>query len=950
MPKFDALKSDFSAGELSPRSQGHVDSEAYQAGLALAANMMATRGGTVASRAGGQWLTDGANVAADTVATGLDNTPVQHLPVTDGPFGDFVIEIGGNGMRLMDRFGVLDFVKHQKAPLFNLNFQNASTWGDPDSGSVYLKDNVNQIITNPIANAAGYPTGTNGHWILSGRCAGTDITVTILEGTPVVFTVSPATDGTFSVDFLPVNTSYQVQVSALNSVMWDLKLTKNPQEPGINILPPFGFAPPIPGLARIRHAAFWTSQDRPFLGNPATFWVAFAGGTDNAWAGWALSWAVTPSGQGQWVFAQLPCLPDHLALIQGSNTVAVYQDRLFFGNNAGVAGRPQILGSGIGFQMYIDAHHAQLAAPTAFGGTLLAVFQFKVMAESRVCLGTTVAPLDEQYNQPDGGFPQNHNSFGTDHTDFFRFNFRTNLDTRDPNGVPFPDPQTDGSLARLVITRPGSPPILFPYVFAPLPPIPANPVLRQEVPEPGTFYCVSPGVGAFGVGVSAPSDGSSGVIVAHGGVPLPGDILTLTVLPEATDPLILTLASPTGNIAWMNVLRGLLLGTTKNEKLFPSGEPLTIDPATGASFTLEDESSLGADLALPALDVNDKVLFMQRGRQVVRLANISIATSGGLVAEDIGVAGEHLLKARVRTLCYLKSPVPRVVFGMDDGTGAVMTLGGKIGISWSRFTIPAQYGGIYNVAALDGANGSELWVGMENGVTLHWNSFESDILVKQRLVPRGTPLPPQHITYDTENPLPPVMDGWQRAGLNALGKITGLSASAIGLSAHVFVNGQVYGPYPVTDIGGGAGSGHLKVGGITLPAADFTFALGTTWTDESGVVRPQEVYVGFVYPDHRFVTLPLEGGNPAGTAQAYKGRWAQCTLRLVDSYRPVAGGFQVPERGAIDPADFLAGRLTGDVRATQLSFRQATKLQVSQPLPLRLEVSAIFGGAQINTA
>src|SRR2546429_4074390 len=35
--KFNFLQGDFSAGELSPRAQGHADSEAYKAGLRLAA-------------------------------------------------------------------------------------------------------------------------------------------------------------------------------------------------------------------------------------------------------------------------------------------------------------------------------------------------------------------------------------------------------------------------------------------------------------------------------------------------------------------------------------------------------------------------------------------------------------------------------------------------------------------------------------------------------------------------------------------------------------------------------------------------------------------------------------------------------------------------------------------------------------------------------------------------
>jgi hypothetical protein len=421
-----------------------------------------------------------------------------------------------------------------------------------------------------------------------------------------------------------------------------------------------------------------------------------------------------------------------------------------------------------------------------------------------------------------------------------------------------------------------------------------------------------------------------------------GDIIEFSTIPLAEDPLNLTLASPTGNISWLTILRGLLLGTTSNEKIFPATSSFSVDPATGQSVSSEEESALGSDQALPALPVNDKILFLQKGRQVIRQASISITTSGGLVAEDIGAVGEHLTKPRVRSFCYLKTPVPRVVFAMDDGTGAVMTLGGKSRVAWSRFTLPAVYGGIYSVAALHGVRGSELFVGTENGVTLHWETFESDILVRTVLIPQAAPAPAIKLVFDSENPLPPIMDGWQRCAINndTGQQCVGLSASLVGQNVYALINGQLAGPYPVVANSGDDGS-HA----VTFPLG----AYGVNWVDAAGNLRPQEAYVGLAYPEHRIVTLPLEGGNPAGTSQAYLTRFVQCYIRFVDSYRPTVGGFQVPERGAVDPTDFLAGRLTGDARATQLTFKRAAILEISQPLPLRLEVSAIFGGVQLNS-
>lgn len=943
MAKYDALQSDFSAGELSPRAQGHVDSDSYKSAVGRAANVMPTRTGSLASRAGGKWVTDGFNGTALT----LDNSPVQHITVPDGPFGDFTIEISRFGLRLMDRYGVQDLSRYQVGDMFDFSFHNAFTWADEKSGSVYLNNNLLQQITKGapnglISNTGGFPVGTNGHWTFSGRIAGSDVTVNVGQvGFPFqVFNISAAPDGTFTLDFVPLS-DFNLQLQAANAVIWDLKLQKNATKTAFSLVPLFGISPPLPGVDRIRAAAFWISADKPYKGNPATFWVAFAGGTNNEWAGWALSWTTTTSGQGQWVLGALPTDAASLKLIQGSNSVAAYQDRLWFGNN-NAAGRSQLIGSQLGF---VKAFDAELNGGVQ--GTQLTRFVFKLFKYTY----TVLALLDPALPAGQENLQTVHSGLGaapdTGFVTGIRFDFPGAEVPLDVTGVTGHALLYNliGGAPVLTVKLNGAPvkvtPCPFNFISVTLPL--SNAATATTVADLG-LECWA----RYPDGIASTLSPFSGSVyfagsIGGGNLLQVGDVIEFSTIPTAEDPLNLTLASPTGDIAWLNVLRGLMVGTTKNEKLFPDNEPISVDPATGTAPNINSESNLGSDPRVMAVDVNDKVLFVQRGRQIIRMANISITTSGGLVAEDIGVSGEHLTKPRVRSMCYLKTPVPRVVFALDDGTGAVMTLGGKLGVGWSRFTIPACFGGIYNVASLDGADGSQLWVGTENGVTLRWGSFESDIITKTRFVAKAIPAPDARVDYDNENPLPPVMDSWVRVGVAADRSTRGLSASLIGQPLFALVNGQLYGPYvAVADGHGGAK--------ITFPAADFPGGLGTTWVDSTGATRAQEAYVGLAYPEHRFVTLPLEGGNPAGTSQAFKTRWVQCHIRLVDSYLPVVGGFQAPERGSIDPTDALPGRLTQDVRVTQLSFKTANVLEVSQPKPLRLEVSAIFGGAQINSA
>jgi hypothetical protein len=197
---------------------------------------------------------------------------------------------------------------------------------------------------------------------------------------------------------------------------------------------------------------------------------------------------------------------------------------------------------------------------------------------------------------------------------------------------------------------------------------PATATLDQDAAPGGSVY-FNPAVGA--------------------GIPANG-FITIKRVAQATDPLDLNLASPTGKIAWLNVLRGLMLGTTKNEKRFSGRQRSPSTRPRAPRSTSDDESSHGGDPPLPALDINDRILFVQRGRKVLRLAGISITSDGGLVSEDVGVLGEHLTAARVRSMCYLKSPVPRVVLAFDDGTGAVMTLVGKASGSLASPSRPAR--------------------------------------------------------------------------------------------------------------------------------------------------------------------------------------------------------------------------------------------------------------------
>lgn len=996
--KYDALQGDFSFGEISPSAQGDVEGIIYKAAAARIINMVPTRTKGVASRAGGKWVADGFN-ATTLVA---DNSPVQHIPLANSPIGDIVIEIGRNGMRLMDAFGPLDWSVYQKDSLFNYTTQDGTNaWGDSNTRTIYLS-NVSGVgkkqygVTGPDAAVdgliinfplVGFPAGTNEHWTFAGKIAGDLITVEIRDSsfTLISSTTIDGRNGVFSYDFHPLSggvpDDFSITLVTINNAVsttavWDLVLFKNGTKfsQGLNAAQ-LDVQPP--DVNRIRAAAFWTSKDYPindpgglFTSSLPKFWVAFAGGPRNKWASWCLTLEVSSTGHGQWQFGTLPTDADSLDMIKGSNCVAVYQNRLTFGNNK-AAGRPQVVASSSGF---LDVYDNELVAGYNYPGPAnpLVRFTFKKFKYTYTVVGAVggVSPPNPPPNPPGvgvrGGLTgQEYQRFVTNQPNNFgtiigivrgvRVNIPgVSIDALTPempsvadipiggdvNGAPFISVKLNGTPVKVTPVPPG-------FASQKLPATPFGDGIKADaglecwVEYPNAWGVFSPWSCTVWF-----NDDPSTMSNLVGPVPLAiGATLEFSTQPLASDPLNLTLASPIGNISFLNVLRGLILGSTTAEKLFPPDTPFALDPATGSSIVAEDESEQGSDDALNAINVNDKVLFVQLGRKTLRQAYISFATQGGLAAEDIGQMGEHLTGKGIRSFCLLKTPVQRVVFAFDDGSGAIMTLNANNTQAWSQFTLPAVFGGIYSVAALQTKTGSQLFVGTENGTTLVWTSFESKInngVTPTLVISQAVPLPPVKIVYDTENAVPPIMDGWFRAAIN---DDTGTQAlqlpnSFVGQNMYALVNGNLVGPYPVIANSGADGSN-----AITFPAG---LGLTTTWVDPSGKKRPQETYVGILYPAHGMTTLGLEGGNPAGTSQGKVSRKAQLYVRFVDSYLPKVNGERPEEIQPGDRMDFLASRVTGDVRCTELEFQRAAVIVVDQDLPLRVEISAFFGGTAMN--
>lgn len=464
------------------------------------------------------------------------------------------------------------------------------------------------------------------------------------------------------------------------------------------------------------------------------------------------------------------------------------------------------------------------------------------------------------------------------------------------------------------------------------------------------------------------------------------DFVTASTPPLAAECLDLKLQSPSGKIVWMAALRGLVLGTTEKEMLFSLDQALAIDPTNGQTFDVTDHSAYGSDLALQAITMKDKVVWVQSGRQKVLSAGIRIETDTGLLAEDLGAVADHLLDLRIRSMCYLKTKTPRLVFCLDDGTLAIATMSGKTGIGWSRI----QLGGgdnmmrVFSVATAETPNGSQLWLGTENSVILRIPNIESLTANKyQAAIAPGTPgslaqpvpyLPSPRVQYaywDT----PAIMDCYRRrpvevnpsvGGAPGFFQVTGLPypiypAPYVGQTYTMMLNGVPVDLGPASTIGFGIdnakGWKYLWVGPGNLTLAP-ALNVGVTWTDKNNTRQASEAIVGLAYPNHKIRMLPQEGGSPSGTALGYKKRRLKIGIKLVDSYVPLVNGARpdpiTPPTMFFDGVPVRVNPMGQDAESKNLSvydfeITESDQLVISQDLPLRVEVAAVFSATTLNS-
>ncbi|QIU92149.1 hypothetical protein [Yokenella regensburgei] len=353
-------------------------------------------------------------------------------------------------------------------------------------------------------------------------------------------------------------------------------------------------------------------------------------------------------------------------------------------------------------------------------------------------------------------------------------------------------------------------------------------------------------------------------------------------------------ADSTNTIQWLASSSSLLIGTASSEL---SCSPSTTTSAFGAdNIQITQESKYGSK-GINSIIVGNTVLFVQRAGRKVR-AVTSDYQSGTYNSLDLSVLAEHITSTGIVDFAWQQEPDCVVWVALASGGVVGLTYNSEQDVvAWHRHDFN---GVVESVATIPDPTGNrdDLWV------------------IVKRTINGETK---RYVEY-----LHPSWDSYTESISNAFYVDSGLSYSGA----------------PVTTI---SGLSHLEgktvsilTDGATHP--DRIVQSGSVSLDWTTSIA--HVGLGFI---SELVTLPIEAGGTAGTAQSKIKRVSEMAIRFVNTLggkSGVEGGNYldvIPSRDYHDLMDQGPGPFTDDrklVMPSQYDTNACLRVVQDQPLPM----------------
>ena len=309
---------------------------------------------------------------------------------------------------------------------------------------------------------------------------------------------------------------------------------------------------------------------------------------------------------------------------------------------------------------------------------------------------------------------------------------------------------------------------------------------------------------------------------------------------------------------------------------------------------------------IPVVQINSDILFVQKGLRIVRRLRYEYA-SNSYVAMPVSIISEHITESGIVDVAYVNEPNSIFWAIRTDGVLIAMTYepDNKV-FGWHRHIVGGADVSVQSIASIDGATDiakDELWAVIErtiDGSTVKYVEF---------LVPEGLSLEDDlEDAFFVESGVTKTGSGFTTfAGLDHLE----------GEEVRILADGAVQTPKTVSG------------GEITLDTA------------------ADKAHAGLAY-NASIETLPLEGGNPIGTAQAKIKRISSMVLRLYRSLTfymgDVFGNEDVYPFGPPEEMGSAISLFTGDTeeQAFPGGYDTQGKVRVASYDPVPLTILAIM--------
>jgi hypothetical protein len=298
----------------------------------------------------------------------------------------------------------------------------------------------------------------------------------------------------------------------------------------------------------------------------------------------------------------------------------------------------------------------------------------------------------------------------------------------------------------------------------------------------------------------------------------------------------------------------------------------------------EKQSGWGSVDIQPSLAGND-IVYVSQDRTKVRAIN-SYFNTASWASVDLTWVAEHITRNRIIETIYIQNPNYQLYFLLGDGTIVACTYDREHEtVGWMNMVTSGRF---VSMTKTDSVEGTILWVGVRRNGNIYIEAIDPDESAWQ------------------------FTDSWLKRNINS-NIVDGLDHLE-GLTVQILVDGAIEPDQVVS-------------GGQITTEQDGSFAVvGVKYTAE-------------------MTTLPLGGGNPAGTALGSKRRMARIFVQLYDSALPLINGVLPPDRDPATPMDTVQPNKTGVAEARSLGRDNGGRVIITQDLPKKTMVTAIFGKA-----